>query len=251
MDSDIKLKLLFGKPINIGICKIYPLTIEEIVEMGEQLYNQYLGILLYDVDLLDINKKMLEEMQIDKFTTYHFLLMQSYKDEEFKNLVIKAFECFIKEDIYYDDKSFTFYLLKENNTIAYPITFEIYELFKKILIRQNFLEELEEEEELIFGNEIAKKWYLDMKKKEKNKPKPKGNVDLQSIISAVKWHSKKSKQEILDMTIYELWDGYYRLSVIDNCNNLAQGIYHGTIDAKKIKDNELNWGKIIKFDKNN
>jgi hypothetical protein len=49
------------------------------------------------------------------------------------------------------------------------------------------------------------------------------------------------------MTIYQLYDGYYRLSIIDSCNNLAQGIYHGTISQKDVKESELNWAKIIKF----
>ena len=245
MLEDISLKLLTGKPISINVGNVHALKIDEIVDMGEQIYNQYLNILLYDVDLLDISKEKLKEMNIDKFTTYHFLILQSYNDENFKNLVIKALECFFKEKVYFHEYDLLFYLADSNR--LRHITFEDYDLIRKILIKQNFLKELEEEEELIFGNEMAREWYIDLKRKEKMQPKQKSSVDLQSIISAVMWKGCKTVDEILKMTIYQLYDGYYRLSIIDSCNNLAQGIYHGTISQKDVKESELNWAKIIKF----
>lgn len=245
MLEDISLKLIAGKPIDIGSCKVHPLKINDIVEIGEQKYNQYLNTLLFDVDLLDISTEQLQEMQIDKFTTYHFLLLQSYNNKEFRDLTIEAFECFLKEKVEFHSDLLMFYISNEEDIKI--ITFDTYELIRKVLIKQNFLKELEEEENLVFGNELAKQWYLDLKKKEKMQQKPKSNVDLHSIISAVMWKAHKSIDEILEMTIYQLYDGYYRLSVIDNCNNLAQGIYHGMIDSKEIKDSDLNWAKIIKF----
>jgi hypothetical protein len=245
MLEDISLKLLTNKPIDINIGKVYPIKINDIVEMGEQQYNQYLNLLLYDIDLIDISEKQLKEMNVDKFTTYHFLLLQSYNDDNFKDLILKALECFLKEKVYFHEEYLLFYLA-DSSGLKY-ITVEIYNLFKKILIKQNFLKELEEEEELIFGNELARQWYLDLKRKEKMQPKQKSSVDLQSIISAVMWKGFKSIEDILNMTIYQLYDGYYRLSLIDSCNNLNQGIYHGTISQKDIKQNDLNWAKIIKF----
>jgi hypothetical protein len=232
--------------IDIGICKVHALKIDDIVEMGEQTYNQYLSLLLYDVDLLEIPQEQLKEMQIDKFTTYHFLLLQSYNDKNFRDLTIKAFECFLKEKIEFHEQVLIFYIPDKNTPKS--INFNTYELIRKVLIKQNFLEE---EEELIFGNEMAKEWYLDLKRKERMQVKPKSNVDLQSIISAVMWKAHKSIDEILNMTIYQLYDGYYRLSMIDSCTNLAQGVYHGMIDQKSIKQNDLNWAKIIKFENNN
>lgn len=245
MLEDISLKLLTNRPIDIGIGKIHPLKINDIVEMGENKYNQFLNTLLFDVDLIDISQDKLKEMNIEQFTTYHFLLLQSYNDESFKDLVINALEYFFKEKVYFHEEYLLFYLA-DSYGLRY-ITVENYSLFKKILIKQNFLKELEEEEELIFGNELARQWYIDLKRKEKMQPKQKNNIDLQSIISAVMWKGFKSIDEILNMTIYQLYDGYYRLSIIDNCNNLNQGIYHGTIDQKDIKQNDLNWAKIIKF----
>ena len=249
MLEDISLKLLMGRTIDIHGFKIHPLKIEEITDIGEQLYNQYLGVLLYDIDLIEnISKENLKDLGIDKFTTYHFLILNAYNNADFKQLVIDSFEMFLKEKVGFHDETAIFYV--ERNNHAEPITLEFYELFRKIIIKQNFLKELEEEENLLFGNDLAREWYLEMKRKEKNMPKPKSNVDLQSIISAVMWKSGKSIEEILKMTIYQLYDGYYRLSTIDDCVNLTQGIYSGNIDQKSVKQSELNWAKIIKFDKN-
>lgn len=247
MIEDISLKLLTGKPIDINIAKVYPLKINDIVELGEDKYNSYLNLLLFDVDLLEIDQNALEEAQVDKFTTYHFLLLGSIRDKHFKDKVIEAFECFLKEKIIFNADGF-FYIKHKNNSVN-PITHYDYMLFRKVLIKQNYLKELEEEEDLIFGNELARQWYLDLKKKELSRPKPKSDVDLHSIISSVMWKTHKSVDEILEMTIYQLYDGYFRLSLINDCNNLAQGIYHGAIDRKEIKDSDLNWAKIIKFNK--
>ena len=95
MLGDINLKLLLGKPIKINdVDSVFPLKIEEIVDMGEHLYNQYLNILLYDVDLVDMSKEIMDEMGIDKFTTYHFLILTSYNDVQFKKMTIDALETF-------------------------------------------------------------------------------------------------------------------------------------------------------------
>lgn len=246
MLDSIELDLLLGKPINIGIGNVYPLTIKEIIEIGENIYNLYLKLLLYDVDLLDINNSVLEEIGVDKFTTYHFLVLQSFASEEFKNLVIKAFQCFLRNTVDFNKDYLIFYLVDENGNKK-PITLEVYNLFRKVLIKQHYLKDLEEEEELEFGNKLARQWYLNIKKKEKMRPKSKSDINLQSLISAIRWKSNKSKEEILQMTIYELWDGLYRLYLIDNCQDLSQGIYFGTVDKDKVKSSDLNWAKVIVF----
>lgn len=246
MLEDISLKLLIGKPIDIGIAKVYALKIDDIIELGENKYNQYLNLLLFDVDLLEFSEEQLKEIDIDKITTYHYLVTQSFYDEEVKDIIVKAFECFFKEKVIFDKENGLFCIEYENN-IYKQIRLDEYNLFRKVLIKQNFLKELEEEEELIFGNALAKQWYLELKRKDKTQPKLKSNVNLQSIISSVMWKTHKSVDEILKMTIYQLYDGYFRLSLIDSCNNLAQGIYHGTVDQTKVKQSELNWAKILKF----
>lgn len=246
MLNDIDLKLLVGKPIDIPVGKVYPLTINDIVEIGDNKYNQYLNLLLFDVNDIEINENQLKEMGIDKLTTYQFLLLQAYNSEEFKELITEVLKCFLRETVEFDHEYFLFKIKKDQNEFAY-IDLNTFDLIKKILIKQNYLKELEEEENIVFGNELAKKWYYDLKKKERTQLKPKSNVDLQSIISAVMWRTSKPIDEILKMTIYQLYDGFYRLSLIDSCNNLAQGIYHGIIDQKSIKDNDLNWAKVIKI----
>lgn len=236
-----ELKLLAGFPIDFGMGYIHPLKLKEIIEIGESEYNKFLNVLLYDVTDVDIEKE-----KLDEFTTYDFLVINSLQNIDFRKLVVQSLEYFLKEKVNFFDKQGLFYLGSPYEKRF--ITKEQYKNIKTILIKQNYLKELEEEEELVFGNELARQWYLELKRKEKQQPKPKPQIDLHSLMSAIMWKSNKSIEEILNMTIYQLYDGYYRLFLIDNCSNLNQGIYHGAIDPKDIKNKDLNWAKIIKID---
>lgn len=241
-----ELKLLAGFPIDFGIGYIHPLKLKEIIEIGESEYNKYLNVLLYDPTDVDIKKEMLDQLGITELTTYDFLIISSLQNVDFRILVIQSLEYFLKEKVGFFDKQGVFYLGSPYEKRF--ITRERYKDIKTILIKQNYLKELEEEEELTFGNELARQWYMKLKRKEKQQPKPKPQITLHSLISAIMWKSNKSTEEILNMTIYQLYDGYYRLFLIDNCSNLNQGIYHGAINPKDIKNKDLNWAKIIKID---
>ncbi len=248
MLEDIELKLLAGYPIETSVGLIYQPSIKNIIEMGEDKYNQFLGLLLFDTDLLDIPSDILKQIGIDRFTTFDFLFLQSVADSDFKKILIDAMSFFFKKNVGVLDNYHLFYVgnIEDQNFIDR----DIYDYIKKILIKLNYLKDLEEEEELQFANDLARQWYLDIKKAEQNQPKPKPQVSLHSIISALYWRTNKSMNEMLDMTVYQLYDGYHRLFLIDDCLGIRQGIYHGTINGKEIKPAQLNWAKIIKFDEN-
>lgn len=248
MNSDTELRLLAGYPIDIDIGKVHQSIIKDIIDMGESEYNQYLGILLYDTSLIEFTKADLDNIGLDSFTTYDFLVSQCIQSSESKDVVLSSLEFFFKEKVGFVDfgmKSI-FHLGKLSD--GRFITRDNYNLFKKTIIKSNYLKELEEEENLVFANERARQMYLDIKRAEKNRPTTKTQVNLHSILSAIMWRTNKPISEILNMTVYQLYDGYHRLFLIDDCLNTAQGIYHGTIDGEKIKPDKLNWAKIIKFE---
>ena len=43
------------------------------------------------------------------------------------------------------------------------------------------------------------------------------------------------------MGYVEFFDELNRLQVINNADHLLDGMYHGTVDMKKINKSELNW----------
>ena len=248
MLEHLELKLLGGYPIETEVGSMMQPKIKDIIEINEDQYNQYLGLLLYDTDLLELNEEILKSMGVNKISTYEFLLLQSIASEDFKNIVISALEFFFKQPINLLREYGVFYIGELSNQNF--ITSTNYEYIKKVLVKMNYLKDMEDEEELEFANEMAREWYLNIKKAEKNQPKPKPQVNLHSIISAMMWRTNKSIDEILNMTVYQLYDGYHRLFLIDDCLSTKQGIYQGTIDKDKIKSTDLNWAKIIKFEEN-
>ncbi len=248
MNSDLELKLLAGYNISTEMGLIHQPRIKDVIDIGESTYNQYIGLLLYDTDLLKIPKSDLEKMKLDKIDTFDFIYFQGLSNNEFRKLIEDALKFFFREDILLLD-NYGLFLVGDINNQKF-ITKDSYETVKHLLIKMNYLKDMEEEENLEFANDLAREWYLNIKKAEKNQPKPKPQVNLHSIVSAMAWRTNKSMDEILNMTIYQLYDGYYRLFLIDDCISIKQGIYQGTVDKDKIKSTDLNWAKIIKFEEN-
>ena len=249
MLENIELKLLAGYKISTEAGDIHQPKIIDIVDISESKYNQYLSILLYDTELLEIPQSELDK--VGEITTFDFLAMQSSINDEFGQLVTDALSFFFKEPVYLLEEYGAFYLGSIENLETNPkcITRDNYKDIKKVIIKMNYLKHLEEEEELEFANDMAREWYLNIKKLESKTPQPQPQVNLHSIISALKWKGNKSIDEMLNMSVYQLYDGYHRLFLIDETANLTQGIYAGTIDGKEIKSSQLNWAKIIKTEK--
>ena len=108
---------------------------------------------------------------------------------------------------------------------------------------------MDEEDEYIAGNERARKFIEQQKKKKAMLAKhKKQTINLRSIISGVGWKAQ-SFEFISKLNIYQLYDGYGRLGVIDNYHYTMSGLYAGTVDSKSIKLPELNWANIIQLKK--
>lgn len=80
----------------------------------------------------------------------------------------------------------------------------------------------------------------DRRNREFKKDKP-FNSYLLPMISALKTKQGYTKDYVRNMGLYEFFDEVARLQVINNADHLLDGIYSGSIDAKKIKKEELNW----------
>lgn len=80
----------------------------------------------------------------------------------------------------------------------------------------------------------------DRRKIEQNKNKPFKSF-LLPLISSVKVKQGYTKDYVLNMGYVEFFDELNRLQVINNADHLLDGMYHGTVDMKKINKSELNW----------
>ena len=100
-------KLFFGAAINFNnICWVYPLTIKEIIGMGQDTYNEYISYLCADIaETQELMKKDgVPDEQLPN-TAFDYLMQQSKSNSIFfvsyKKLFLLLFE---KKFIFYMNK---------------------------------------------------------------------------------------------------------------------------------------------------
>lgn len=241
-ENDIQLKLLANVPIDItNECKFNLPTILELVEMGESQYQYYISILLFTKESLKLDTMK----ELASFSDYDVLMNIIYYDDQFRETFLSALGRFLscKPD-FFDGAVFLGDLTEEN-----LFTEEKWMFIKKLLKIGNFLPENSEDDEYKAGNERAKKFMEKLKKRKAEvdaMKKKTEKVNLHSIISAVGWRLD-DVDKVLNKTIYQLYDAYYRFGFIDNFNFINTGIYTGNIDSSKIKLPDINWANIIKI----
>lgn len=203
-----EMELLKGKPIDLGICKVYPLTLNEIVDMTEEKYNQALSIITFDKSRLEINDE-----ELNQLTDCQVLLLYCYHNHEIRDLFFECVEIFLKEPIHLHESGF-FYLgdLEEQRIIDEKVLKQIQEVVKK----QNFLST--EKTEFKPANDKAAELIEKIKKvKEKLAKQNRDNeLNLSDIISIVSCYSDGINIfNVWDMTIYQLYIAYMRLLMWD------------------------------------
>jgi hypothetical protein len=97
-----------------------------------------------------------------------------------------------------------------------------------------------------FAHEMA----IEMDKEEIEKSKNKEHKSfLYPMISALKGRQGYTKQQILDMQMYEMTDEIGRLQIIIQADATINGMHCGMVDVKKIKKENYDWMREIKHDK--
>ena len=97
-----------------------------------------------------------------------------------------------------------------------------------------------------FAHEMA----IEMDKEEIEKSKNKEHKSfLYPMISALKGRQGYTKQQILDMQMYEMTDEIGRLQIIVQADATINGMHCGMVDAKKIKKEHYDWMREIKYGK--
>lgn len=240
--DDIRLKFLLNLSVPIeGIGEFKAPLLSEIVNLTENIYNQSLSSILFTKNSLEYNEEM------EKHSDFEILLSAVNFDDSFRELFFYGINLHLnKEPVLHESGLIYFDDLSEENIL----TEEKFNYFKSMVIVANNLQSPKEEEEYKAGNERAAKFMERLKKNKemvaKAKAKQQPPINLHSLISAVGWKAK-SFDFINQLNIYQLYDGYFRLGVLDNYHYTMQGIYSGTVDGSKIKLPEINWANVIKI----
>lgn len=100
--EDIKAQAFAGVPTELeGVCKVYPLTMREILEMGYSKYNVCLGFMILTSEEIVklIKKKTGQEISPKKITPLSYLLKSADQSDSFLLDLQFAFSTFIKEEV--------------------------------------------------------------------------------------------------------------------------------------------------------
>jgi len=234
-EDDLKLRLLVGMPIPIEKAgDMYIPSLKKIISVGESNYNQFLSVLLLNKDNID------GLVERDDLTNFHVATYFCYHDLKFKDSFLNALSFFFKSDVCFEySDTIAYFDLGNKNRIDESNFNKV----QWILGKANYVSN---EKEYKPANSKAREMIDMIRKSKKTRPKPKELMNLHSIISGLAWKSKNLNiTNIMDISIYQLYNGFYTIENIDNYHHTLSGLYAGTIDGKSIKFDQIHWAKII------
>ena len=228
-EIDMNLKLLRGKPIEIEMVgKVYPITLNDIVDITIEKYYQFLSLLC--VDKISIQKLLNID---DEIGVFEFIYINCIKNDEYKNFILEALEYFLREKIGLCDYGFYVGFI-ENNKI---INEQIFEEIVKIIKLQNCLVSKVEKEKYKPVNERARKILEKLKKDQLTREKIKQRqanedgesldlFDLVSILSA--YGNNINIFNIWDLTFFQFNNQFNRMKILKDCETNIQILMHTT-----------------------
>lgn len=242
-------ELLSPEPVHIpNVGGILSPTLRAISSIGINTYQHYLSILSMDLKTyftMAGQEQLYSELSDEEkkqISTYDLLIANT----ESADLLQRILNFFINEEVIYSAELKSF-LVKKADSIIGAITKEIYPLICEVICQRNNIKSHQEEDTSKVKSkkamEIMKKLQKGRSDKAKQSKSDK-NMELANIISAVANKSQSlSIINIWDITIYQLWDCFWRLS-----NNSIYAIQSMSVAAWGNKDNHFDaasWFKRI------
>ncbi len=241
--------LLSKSPLKLNICSIKSPLLREIDEITIQTYNNYLNILLLNIDLY---YKMIEENDGSYLTYYSpeekeliLRIKDEYEkmlDEEKSNIqtlsilafdfkimdtIEKALDFFLVEQIKYFPKEKSFFVFdgtKDDKGNLIPtgrIDDSNYSIIVDLILQKNsVVKKAANEDEKKVKNQKALEILKKLKKGQEELDKVKKfdkKMELGNIISSVAARNKNGLNilNIWDITIYQLYDQFNRVNIND------------------------------------
>lgn len=93
-------KLFFGAAIPLGtVAMIYPLTVKEIVGMGVESYQKYVGLFILTEEILKEQFKNKGDIFPEDMTVFEYLLVKAKMEDSFFIELKQAFSTFLRENV--------------------------------------------------------------------------------------------------------------------------------------------------------
>ena len=236
------LSLLSGQSVRITnkITYTQP-TLEDVIRFGEKEYYQILSNL---TAIPSDMKSLLWDAGIDWMEFSDMELFYALSSQIPKE----------KTSIFFPEVDFSkFMLLKtEDGQIimydqAHDIKIDMY-VFSKMqdcLCKSHGIKKKVERA----GNKYTKQILIDEDRQNRELNKNKEfKSNLFDLISAMVNYAgfKYGYKDVWNLTMFQFMDAVQRARLIDSTNHLLNGVYAGTIDGKKIKNEKFNWMREIR-----
>jgi hypothetical protein len=240
--NDIRLKFLMGLPVHIeGIGNFHAPNLTEIIDLTEEKYHKSLSALFFD------KQNLSNSSDLEKFSDFQVLLMLVFQDPSFGEFFFYGLNLHLDSKSYLHPEGFLYFGELSEESV---LTEEKFNYIKKLVRIANNLPETKDadQEKYDFATDEARSFWEKIRRKRElaaKTAKKEEKINLHSVISAVGWKSENFAF-ISKLNIYQIYDGFYRIRVIDNYNNHMTGIYTGNIDSSKIKLPDIDWANIIK-----
>lgn len=238
-DEDKKARTLCGLPIPIENVQIYPLTVKDVVLVGEQYYQYQLGLLTMLKKIVEIRSNLTDDdlEEIDDFALI-FYITSTYP--MFKDEIKSAMEFFLKGayivEINNVDYSICIYDSSDSTQLVGKLKEQEYNEFIAIIRHQNYLDKKDDDERP--ADDAARELMEQRRRAREMVAKAKGqkgeNLSLADYLSIASGKSLKNNHHFLETTIYSFYNYLERLMVIENYEVSLQQILAGA-DSKRIK----------------
>lgn len=236
--EDLELKLLRGKPLDIGIGIIHPLTLDEIVELGYSRYNHYLT-------LLTIDKSYLENQGVDidlsEIKNFDIIYENCLHHKDFLKEYFDMLELFFKEPVSIGDGFFYFgdineIISGESKRVIYRDNFdEIVELIKQLNNISSMDTDLNpanaKAKEILEKRQKAREVLAKVKNADGDS-EPLTLSDLVSILCAN--GNNINLSNVWDLTIYQFNNQFNRMKMLENFNINIRSLLAGA-DPQKVE----------------
>ena len=225
-----------GIPTQIdNICKVYPVTLREIAQVGVKNFYSYLN--LFTLEKEDIDEFFRQQGIEEDITPFQFTLINAVSDERYLQNLQEAFKFFLHEDkitILADNEAIVLGEITENRLLMEGN----FNVICNIISKQNVTQR-ESDEEKMNNPSDARAAKIIKKIKEGRKIREKKNsgsnlsfVDLVASLAAK--GNGLNALNVWDLTYYAFNDQFKRMQMIEEYESARQSILAGA-DPKKVK----------------
>jgi len=238
------LEVLAGDVVKIGNLKIKHPKLKDVKKIGESMYSEFIRTFCFQpFDVVEsLYKQNIDYEEISNYQLFNmFFPFRYYEDENFRDIFCLFFDIddvlvpleedgVVKYFIITDDKKTV--IIEESNFEEIQSVLKMItgfsnrkvEKFKDDLIKEMYIEDLIETEELA-----------------KNSKNNNSVITMADLVGAVILDTSYTYETVWDMYLYQFHSCTRMILKREDYRNTMTGIYTGNLDPKKVNMEKIYW----------